>query len=137
MGVFQLSGEGMTKYLTDLKPERVEDIMAMVALYRPGPIESIPEYIRRKHDQNLVAFMDPRMETILDKSYGVIVYQDDVMLISIHLAGYSWLEADKLRKAMGKKIPEVMQKEKQNFIAGAGENGARLGNRFVGLQTGR
>ena len=123
MGVFQLSGEGMTKYLTDLKPERVEDIMAMVALYRPGPIESIPEYIRRKHDQNLVAFMDPRMETILDKSYGVIVYQDDVMLISIHLAGYSWLEADKLRKAMGKKIPEEMALQKEKLLHGFVEHG--------------
>ncbi len=123
MGVFQLSGDGMTKYLTELQPERVEDIMAMVALYRPGPIESIPEYIKRKFDSSRVSFLDKRLETILDKSYGVIVYQDDVMLIAIHLAGYSWLEADKLRKAMGKKIPEEMAKQKIKLLDGFVEHG--------------
>lgn len=123
MGTFQLNGDGMTKYLMDLKPERIEDIMAMVALYRPGPIESIPEYIRRKHDASLVNFMDPRMRDILDQSYGVIVYQDDVMLIAIKLAGYSWLEADKLRKAMGKKIPEEMAKQKEQLLKGFVEHG--------------
>jgi DNA polymerase-3 subunit alpha len=123
MGTFQLNGDGMTKYLMDLKPERIEDIMAMVALYRPGPIESIPEYIRRKHDPSLVSYLDPRMKDILDRSYGVIVYQDDVMLISIHLAGYSWLEADKLRKAMGKKIPEEMAKQKEKLLDGFVKHG--------------
>lgn len=123
MGVFQLSGDGMTKYLMDLKPSRVEDIMAMVALYRPGPIESIPEYIRRKHDPSLVTFMDARMKEILDQSYGVIVYQDDVMLIAIKLAGYSWLEADKLRKAMGKKIPEEMAQQKIKLLDGFVKHG--------------
>ncbi|MBI2484768.1 DNA polymerase III subunit alpha [Candidatus Uhrbacteria bacterium] len=118
MGLFQLNGDGMTKYLMELKPERIEDIMAMVALYRPGPIESIPEYIRRKHNASLIQYLDPRMESILDMSYGVIVYQDDVMLIAIHLAGYSWLEADKLRKAMGKKIPEEMAKQKEKLLEG-------------------
>lgn len=123
MGTFQLNGDGMTKYLMDLRPERVEDIMAMVALYRPGPIESIPEYIRRKHDASLISYLDPRMKTILDQSYGVIVYQDDVMLIAIHLAGYSWLEADKLRKAMGKKIPEEMALQKIKLMEGFVKNG--------------
>lgn len=123
MGVFQLGGDGMTKYLMELKPERIEDIMAMVALYRPGPIESIPEYVRRKHDPSLISFLDPRMESILDQSYGVIVYQDDVMLISIHLAGYSWLEADKLRKAMGKKIPAEMAAQKEKLLKGFVEHG--------------
>lgn len=123
MGVFQLGGDGMTKYLIDLKPERVQDIMAMVALYRPGPIESIPEYIKRKHDPHLVRYLDPRMMDILSKSYGVLVYQDDVMLIAIQLAGYSWLEADKLRKAMGKKIPEEMVKQKEKLIDGLVEHG--------------
>jgi len=118
MGVFQLNGEGMTKYLMDLKPERVEDLMAMVALYRPGPIESIPEYIKRKHDTSLISYLDPRMEPILKMSYGVIVYQDDVMLTAIHLAGYSWLEADKLRKAMGKKIPAEMAMQKIKLLEG-------------------
>jgi len=126
MGTFQLNGDGMTKYLMDLRPERVEDIMAMVALYRPGPIESIPEYIRRKHNPSLVKFMDPRMKDILDQSYGVIVYQDDVMLIAIHLAGYSWLDADKLRKAMGKKIPEEMQKQKEKLLDGFVSNGMTM-----------
>ncbi|MFC1787699.1 DNA polymerase III subunit alpha [Patescibacteria group bacterium] len=123
MGVFQLGGDGMTKYLMELKPARVEDIMAMVALYRPGPIESIPEYIKRKFDPSAISFLDPRMEDILDKSYGVIVYQDDVMLIAIKLAGYSWLEADKLRKAMGKKIPEEMAKQKIKLHEGLIEKG--------------
>lgn len=123
MGTFQLNGDGMTKYLMDLRPERIEDIMAMVALYRPGPIESIPEYIRRKHDPSRIMFLDARMKTILDKSYGVIVYQDDVMLIAIHMAGYSWLEADKLRKAMGKKIPEEMAQQKIKLLEGFEKHG--------------
>ena len=123
MGVFQLNGDGMTKYLMDLRPERVEDIMAMVALYRPGPIEVIPEYIGRKHNASLIKFMDPRMEGFLQKSYGLLVYQDDVMLTAIHLAGYSWLEADKLRKAMGKKIPEEMALQKVKLIDGFVEHG--------------
>jgi len=123
MGTFQLNGDGMTKYLMELKPERIEDIMVMVALYRPGPIESIPEYVRRKHDHSLIKYLDPRLEEILDKSYGIIVYQDDVMLIAIKLGGYSWLEADKLRKAMGKKIPEEMAKQKEKLILGFITNG--------------
>ncbi len=123
MGVFQLNGDGMTKYLMELKPSRIEDIMAMVALYRPGPIESIPEYIKRKHDPSAVSFLDPRMKSILSMSHGVIVYQDDVMLIAIHLGGYSWLEADKLRKAMGKKIPEEMAKQKIKLHEGFIEHG--------------
>jgi DNA polymerase-3 subunit alpha len=123
MGTFQLNGDGMTKYLMDLKPERVEDIMAMVALYRPGPIDSIPEYIRRKHDPSRIQYLDARMAEILDRSYGVIVYQDDVMLIAITLAGYSWLEADKLRKAMGKKIPAEMAKQKEKLVDGLVSHG--------------
>jgi DNA polymerase-3 subunit alpha len=112
MGLFQLNGSGMTRFLKELKPSTIFDINAMVALYRPGPLEMIPEYISRKHDPSLVKYLDPRLEQILDQSFGVIVYQDDVMLIAIHLAGYSWLEADKLRKAMGKKIPAEMQAQK-------------------------
>jgi DNA polymerase-3 subunit alpha len=123
MGTFQLNGDGMTKYLMDLKPSRVEDIMVMVALYRPGPIESIPEYIKRKHDPKLASFLDPRLKEILEPTYGVIVYQDDVMLIAIKLAGYSWLEADKLRKAMGKKIPEEMAAQKEKLHKGFVQHG--------------
>ena len=118
MGLFQLNGAGMTRYLKDLKPSRIQDVNAMVALYRPGPMESIPEYIKRKHNPKLVTYLDPRMKEILIDSYGVITYQDDVMLIAIHLAGYSWLEADKLRKAMGKKILEEMEAQKENLING-------------------
>ncbi len=123
MGLFQLNGSGMTRFLKELKPSTIFDINAMVALYRPGPLEMIPEYIRRKHDPTLISFPDPRLEPILDQSFGVIVYQDDVMLIAIHLAGYSWLEADKLRKAMGKKIPAEMQAQKEKLLAGFVENG--------------
>jgi DNA polymerase-3 subunit alpha len=118
MGLFQLNGSGMTRYLKELKPSTIHDINAMVALYRPGPMESIPQYIERKHNPKLVQYLDPRMTGILDQSYGVITYQDDVMLIAIHLAGYSWLEADILRKAMGKKIPKVMQEQKKKLIEG-------------------
>ncbi|MCX6756646.1 MAG: DNA polymerase III subunit alpha, partial [Candidatus Nomurabacteria bacterium] len=123
MGLFQLNGSGMTRFLKELKPNAIFDINAMVALYRPGPLEMIPEYIRRKHDPSLISYLDPRLEQILDQSFGVIVYQDDVMLIAIHLAGYSWLEADKLRKAMGKKIPAEMQAQKEKLLAGFVEHG--------------
>jgi DNA polymerase-3 subunit alpha len=123
MGLFQLNGSGMTRFLKELKPTTIFDINAMVALYRPGPLEMIPEYIKRKHNPSLVSFLDPRLEPILDQSFGVIVYQDDVMLIAIHLAGYSWLEADKLRKAMGKKIPAEMQAQKEKLFAGFLEHG--------------
>ena len=123
MGLFQLNGTGMTSFLKQLKPSTIHDINAMVALYRPGPMESIPQYIERKHNPSVVSYLDPRMEDILDRSFGVITYQDDVMMISIKLAGYSWLEADKLRKAMGKKIPEVMAAEKDKLFQGLIDNG--------------
>lgn len=123
MGLFQLNGSGMTAFLKQLKPTTIHDINAMVALYRPGPMESIPSYIERKHNPALISYLDPRLEKILDLSYGVITYQDDVMAISRELAGYSWLEADMLRKAMGKKIPEVMAAEKDKLMTGFKEVG--------------
>ncbi len=123
MGLFQLNGSGMTAFLKQLQPSSIHDINAMVALYRPGPMESIPQYIERKHDANLITYPDPRLAKILELSYGVITYQDDVMMISIELAGYSWLDADKLRKAMGKKIPEVMEAEKDKLMKGFLEYG--------------
>ena len=123
MGVFQLGGGGMTKYLKELKPTRVEDLMAMVALYRPGPISQIPEYIRRKHNPKLVKYLDPKMEKFLGASYGLIVYQDDLLFCALDLAGYSWEEADKFRKAVGKKIPEEMAAQKQKFVDGIIKNG--------------
>jgi len=123
MGVFQLASGGMTKYLTDLKPTRIEDLMAMVALYRPGPISQIPEYIKRKHNPRLVKYLDPRMEKFLGKTYGLIVYQDDLLFCAIDLAGYTWEEADKFRKAVGKKIPEEMAAQKEKFTKGIVANG--------------
>ncbi|MFA7244557.1 MAG: DNA polymerase III subunit alpha [Candidatus Magasanikbacteria bacterium] len=125
MGTFQLGGSGMTRWLKELKPSNINDIMAMVALYRPGPMESIPEYIKRKYNPEAVKYLDPRMEKYLSASYGLLVYQDDVMLTAIHLAGYDWMEADKFRKAMGKKIPEEMAKQKIKFYEGC-ENIGKL-----------
>jgi DNA polymerase-3 subunit alpha len=123
VGLFQLNGAGMTRYLKDLRPTTIHDINAMVALYRPGPMESIPRYIERKHNPRLITYLDPRLKEILSQSYGVITYQDDVLQIAIKLAGYSWLEADKLRKAMGKKIPAEMAAQKEKLIAGFVKNG--------------
>ncbi len=123
MGTFQLNGSGMTKFLKELKPERVEDIMAMVALYRPGPISQIPEYIHRKNNPKLVKYLDPRMEKFLGASYGLIVYQDDLLFCALDLAGYTWEEADKFRKAVGKKIPEEMAAQKEKFTKGIVTNG--------------
>lgn len=123
MGLFQLNGSGMTAFLKQLRPSTIHDINAMVALYRPGPMEMIPTYIERKHNRSLVSYLDPRLEKVLDLSYGVITYQDDVMMIARELAGYSWLEADMLRKAMGKKIPEVMAAEKDKLLSGFKEKG--------------
>lgn len=123
IGLFQLNGSGLTRFLVELKPSTIHDINAMVALYRPGPLESIPQYIERKHDPSKVKFLDPRLKDILNRSFGIITYQDDVLLTAIKLGGYSWLEADKLRKAMGKKIPKEMQGEKKKLIAGFVKNG--------------
>ncbi|HEX9008449.1 MAG TPA: DNA polymerase III subunit alpha, partial [Patescibacteria group bacterium] len=122
MGVFQLSSGGMTKYLIDLHPERIEDVMAMVALYRPGPMGSIPEYIERKRDPKKITYFVPGLEKILDMSYGIITYQDDVLFMAIQLAGYNWEEADKFRKAIGKKIPEEMEKQHSKFVDGCVEH---------------
>ncbi len=123
MGVFQLSSGGMTKYVKELKPNRVEDLMAMVALYRPGPIAVIPEYIARKNNPKLVKYLDPRMEKFLGASYGLIVYQDDLLFCALDLAGYTWEEADKFRKAVGKKIPEEMAAQKDKFTKGIVDHG--------------
>ena len=123
MGLFQLGGEGMTHYLKELKPTVITDIMAMIALFRPGPMAVIPEYIARKNNPSLVKYLDPRMKKYLDKSYGLIVYQDDLLFTAIELAGYTWEEADKFRKAVGKKIPEEMAKQKDKFIEGVVNHG--------------
>ncbi len=125
LGVFQMAGSGMTAYLKDLKPTVVTDLNAMVALYRPGPMAFIPEYIERKKNPAKVAYLDPRMEEILKPTYGILIYQDDVMMIAVQLAGYSWGDADKFRKAMGKKIPAEMAAQKERFTAGCLEHGMK------------
>lgn len=123
VGCFQLSGAGMTKVITDMKPSSIHDINAAVALYRPGPMEFIPEYIARKNDPSKIKYLHPKLEKILEKSFGVITYQDDILLTAIELAGYNWLEVDKFRKAIGKKIPEMMQEQKEKFYKGCKESG--------------
>ncbi len=97
--------------------------MAMVALYRPGPMANIPDFISRKHNPALISYPDPRLTTILKNSYGILTFQDDVLLTTIALAGYTWLDADKFRKAMGKKIPSEMKKQRDIFLSGAVKNG--------------
>lgn len=122
-GIFQLESAGMRRYIKELKPTNIFDLMAMVALYRPGPMAAIPEFIARKHGRVEVTYPDPRLEEILRPSYGILAFQDDVLLTSIIIAGYTWLDADKFRKAMGKKIPEEMKKQRELFISGAVKNG--------------
>ncbi len=117
-GVFQMGSSGMTRYLKELKPSSVFDIMAMIALYRPGPMQFIEDYIKRKHNSKLINYLDPAFEKILHRTYGILVYQDDLLTIAHDLAGYSWEEVDKFRKAVGKKIPEEMAKQKIKFIQG-------------------
>ncbi len=122
-GVFQLEGAGMRRYIKELKPTTFSDIAAMVALYRPGPMEHIPTFIKSKHGHTPIQYPHPSLENILKETYGVIVYQDQVLFIVREFAGYSLGQADIFRKAMGKKIPEVMKKEKRNFVAGAKKRG--------------
>ena len=118
-GVFQLEGAGMRRYIKELKPTAFSDIAAMVALYRPGPMEHIPTFIKAKHGIEPIRYPHPALASILEETYGVIVYQDQVLFIVRTFAGYSLGQADIFRKAMGKKIAEVMKKEKRNFIQGA------------------
>jgi DNA polymerase-3 subunit alpha len=122
-GVFQLEGVGMRRHIKELKPSNFGEIAAMVALYRPGPIQHIPTFIASKHKQIPIRYPHPVLEKILEETYGVIVYQDQVLLITQAFAGYSLGEADIVRKAMGKKIPEIMQAERDRFIAGARTQG--------------
>lgn len=105
-GIFQLESSGMRRYIKELKPTTIFDLMAMVALYRPGPMQNIPDFIARKHDSALISYPDPRLKDILSQSYGILTYQDDVLLTTMIIAGYNWLDADKFRKAMGKRFLE-------------------------------
>lgn len=122
-GIFQLESHGMRRYIKELKPTTIFDLQAMVALYRPGPMANIPEFIKRKNNPKLIKYPDPRLEDVLKQSYGIITFQDDLLLTAINVAGYSWLEADKLRKAVGKKIPSEMKKEHDHFVQGCVDNG--------------
>ncbi len=122
-GVFQLEGSGMRRYIKELKPSVFSDIAAMVALYRPGPMEHIPRFIDAKHGKIPIRYPHPALESILKETYGVIVYQEQVLLIVQEFAGYSLGQADIFRKAMGKKIAETMKKEKRAFISGAKKKG--------------
>jgi len=124
-GVFQLESGGMRNILKDLKPSCFEDIIAVVALYRPGPMEQIPEFIRRKRGGK-ISYLHPKMEKILKSTYGIIVYQEQVMQIARDLAGYSLGRADLLRRAMGKKDKKTMAEERQNFIYGLQKDGEWL-----------
>lgn len=120
-GVFQLESAGMKRYLRELKPTVFEDIVAMVALYRPGPMQFIDDFIKRKHGEREITYMHPKMEDALKSTYGVLVYQEQVMQISKDLSGFTGGEADTLRKAIGKKNVEMMGKMKTRFIEGAVE----------------
>ncbi len=118
-GVFQLESSGMKRYLRELKPTVFEDIVAMVALYRPGPMQFIDSFIKRKHGLEKIEYLHPKMENALESTYGILVYQEQFMQISKDLAGFTGGQADTLRKAVGKKIMAMMKKVKPEFIDGA------------------
>ncbi|MFB0990808.1 MAG: DNA polymerase III subunit alpha, partial [Rhodospirillales bacterium] len=122
-GVFQLESAGMRDVLKSMKPDTFEDIIAVVALYRPGPMDNIPAYIRRKHGEAVPDTMHPSLEGLLTETNGIIIYQEQVMQIAQVLSGYSLGGADLLRRAMGKKIQAEMDEQRQIFVDGAGENG--------------
>ena len=122
-GVFQLESAGMKQFLTNMRPENFEDVIAAISLYRPGPMESIPRYIQGKHDPASVRYETPLLKPILDVTYGCMVYQEQVMQIVRDLAGYSYGRSDLVRRAMAKKKHDVMAKEKEIFIHGQVENG--------------
>jgi DNA polymerase-3 subunit alpha len=122
-GVFQFESVGMKRYLRDLKPNQFGDLIAMNALYRPGPMDYIPQYIKRKHGREKIKYELPAMERLLQETYGITVYQEQVMLLSQELAGFSKGQADSLRKAMGKKKRDIMDRLKVEFVAGCQKNG--------------
>ncbi|MBL7057829.1 DNA polymerase III subunit alpha [Patescibacteria group bacterium] len=121
-GVFQFESSGMKRYLKDLKPTELEDIIAMVALYRPGPMEWIPDFIAGKHGTRTIQYLHPKLEPILRNTYGVAIYQEQVMRMARDLAGFSMGQADVLRKAMGKKIVKLLAEQKDKFLNGCEDN---------------
>ena len=122
-GMFQLESAGMRRYIRELKPDRVEDVMAMVALFRPGPMDYIPTYIRRKHGEEPVTYAHPTLEPVLKQTYGVMVYQEDVMAVTQALAGFTLAEADVLCYAVRKKFRDKLDAQKVKFVSGAVRNG--------------
>lgn len=123
IGVFQIESSGMRSVLRQMKADKIEDIIALISLYRPGPMDNIPTYIRRKHGEEKINYPHPLLEPTLKETYGVIVYQEQVMEIAKVLAGYSLGAADLLRRAMGKKIKEEMDQQRAIFVEGAKKNG--------------
>jgi len=121
-GVFQLEGAGVTRYLRELKPTEFEDIVAMITLFRPGPMEFIPSYIKRKHGKEKIEYLHPKLKPILAKTYGVCIYQEQLLQIARDLAGFSYGQADILRKAIGKKIKSLLNEQKDKLIQGMRDN---------------
>ena len=122
-GIFQLEGSGMRRYFKELKPTIFEDIAVMIALYRPGPIELIPEFIARKHGKKRIEYLHPKLEPVLASTYGIMIYQEQLMAAARALAGFSLPEADILRKAVGKKIKRLLADQKDKLIQGCKANG--------------
>ena len=122
VGVFQLESTGMRDVLRGLKPDRFEDIIAVVALYRPGPMDNIPNYVARKHGREEVKYMHPWLEPVLAETYGIMIYQEQVQQAAQVLAGYTLGGADILRRAMGKKIQAEMDAQREKFVSGCAEN---------------
>ncbi|MDP2650768.1 MAG: DNA polymerase III subunit alpha [bacterium] len=122
-GVFQFESAGMRRYMKDIKPTNLEDLTALVALYRPGPMELIPSFIKRKFGQEKVTYLHPKLEPILQNTYGIGVYQEQMMRIATDLAGYTLPEADTLRKAIGKKIKSLLDRQREKLVSGLIKNG--------------
>ena len=131
VGVFQVESQGMRRALVDMRPDRFEDIIALVALYRPGPMANIPTYCARKHGDEEPEYLHPMLEPILKETFGVIIYQEQVMQIAQVMAGYSLGEADLLRRAMGKKIRSEMEKQRAS-VSSAGVDQERRAQRAGG-----
>jgi len=121
-GTFQLEGNGMTRYITQMRPENLGNVIAMVALYRPGPMDFIPTYIRRMHGEEEVSYRHPMLEPTFKETYGIPIYQEQLMIAAMNLAGYTASEADELRKAISKKNADALMKHRQKFITGAKVN---------------
>ena len=122
-GVFQLESSGMRDVLKKMQPDRFEDIIALVALYRPGPMANIPNYIARKHGEERVDYMHEKLEPVLSETYGIMIYQEQVQQAAQQLAGYTLGGADLLRRAMGKKIKSEMDAQREVFVEGAVQQG--------------